>query len=86
MQSNFADTILNIAITGNLVRIDLGVLTPTQTAEGKLEQHPTPTHQIVMPIEGFVRSFDIQERVITQLIESGVIQKKADKLKKKAGK
>ena len=86
MQSNFADTILNIAITGNLVRIDLGVLTPTQTAEGKLEQHPTPTQQIVMPIEGFVRSFDIQERVITQLIESGVIQKKADKLKKKADK
>ena len=24
MQTNFADTLLNIAITGNLVRLDLG--------------------------------------------------------------
>jgi hypothetical protein len=79
MQSYYADTILNISITGQMVRIDMGVLTPIQTAEGKLEQRPTQTHQIVMPIEGFARSFGIQEQVIKQLVESGALQKKTDK-------
>ena len=31
MQTTFADTVLNIAITGNLVRLDLGTITPIQT-------------------------------------------------------
>jgi hypothetical protein len=37
MQTNFADGILNIAITGPLVRIDYGTATPVTNAEGKQE-------------------------------------------------
>lgn len=74
MQTTFADTVLNIAITGNLVRLDLGTITPVQTQEGKQELRATPTQQVVMPMEGFVRAFGMQEQVIKKLIADGVLK------------
>jgi len=74
MQTTFADTILNIALTGNLVRLDLGTITPSQTQDGKQELRATPTQQVVMPLEGFVRAFGMQENVIKKLIADGVLK------------
>lgn len=74
MQTTFADTILNIAVTGGLVRIDLGVVTPVPNQEGKTELRGSATQQLVMPLEGFVRSFGIQEGIIKKLIEDGVLK------------
>lgn len=74
MQTTFADTILNIALTGNLVRLDLGTFTPLQTKEGKQELRAAPTQQVVMPLDGFVRAFGMQEKVIKKLIADGVIK------------
>ena len=76
MQTSFADTILNIAITGNLVRLDLGTVTPSQTKDGKQELRATPTQQVVMPMEGFVRAFGMQEQVIKKLIADGIARAK----------
>jgi hypothetical protein len=74
MQTNFADTILNVSITGNLVRLDLGTVVPTNTKTGKQELRATPTFQVVMPLEGFVRSFGMQEQVIKKLVADGVLK------------
>ena len=74
MQTTFADTILNIAITGNLVRLDLGTITPIQGKDGKQELRANPTQQVVMPMEGFVRAFGMQEQVIKKLIADGVLK------------
>ena len=74
MQTTFADTVLNIAITGNLVRLDLGTISPVQTQDGKQELRATPTQQVVMPMEGFVRAFGMQEQVIKKLIADGVLK------------
>ena len=74
MHTTFADTILSIAITGNLVRLDLGTVTPVQTPDGKQELRATPTQQVVMPMEGFVRAFGMQEQVIKKLIADGVLK------------
>ena len=74
MQTNFADTLLNIAITGNLVRLDLGTVIPVQTQDGKQELRATPTQQVVMPLEGFVRAFGMQEQIIKRLIADGVLK------------
>lgn len=74
MQTNFADTILNISVTGSLVRIDLGTLNPVQGTDGKLEQKPTVTQQLILPMEGFARSFSMQEQVVKQLIKDGVLK------------
>ncbi len=74
MQVNFADSIVNIAITGPLIRIDFGTVTPAKNAEGKEEVRLHPTQQVVMPLEGFVRAFGLQEQVLRKLIEDGVIK------------
>lgn len=77
MQTNFADTLLNISITGNLVRLDLGTITPVQTQDSKQELRATPTQQVVMPMEGFVRAFGMQEQIIKKLITDGVLKAQA---------
>lgn len=74
MQTTFADTILNISLTGPLVRIELGTIIPTATQEGKQEMRATPTQHLVMPLEGFVRAFGLQENVIKKLIADGILK------------
>ena len=77
MQTSFADGILNIAITGPLIRIDFGTAMPSKNAEGKQEVHLAQSHQVVMPLEGFVRSFGLQEQIVRKLIADGVIKVQA---------
>jgi hypothetical protein len=75
MQTNYADTILNIAVTGPLIRIDLGTLLPQGTgSDGKPQLKATMTQQLVMPLEGFVRSMGVQEQVIRKLLADGVLK------------
>jgi hypothetical protein len=74
MQSTFADTVLNVSITGSLVRLDLGTMIPAKNAEGKSGLKATSTLQIVMPIEGFVRAFGMQEQIIKKLVADGVLK------------
>lgn len=75
MQTNFADTILNITLTGTLVRLDLGTVVPLPQEEGKQQEfRATPTQQLVMPLEGFVRSFGMQENMIKRLLADGVLK------------
>jgi hypothetical protein len=76
MQTTFADAILNIAVTGPLIRIDLGVMAPQVDAQGKQTVRAVHTQQIVMPMEGFVRAVGTQEQVIKKLLDDGIIQAK----------
>jgi hypothetical protein len=77
MQTYFADGLLNIAVTGPLVRIDFGTATAVTNAEGKQDVRLIPSQQVVMPMEGFVRAFDIQERLMKKLIAEGVLKVQA---------
>jgi hypothetical protein len=79
MQSTFADTLLNVSITGSLVRLDLGTMIPAKSAEGKSGLRATSTLQVVMPIEGFVRAFGMQEQIIKKLVADGVLKPAATK-------
>ncbi|NML14070.1 hypothetical protein [Azohydromonas caseinilytica] len=74
MQTTFADTVLNITVTGPLVRLELGTVTPAPGSNGKQEFTTTPTQQVVMPLEGFIRAFGMQETVIKKLVADGVIK------------
>lgn len=74
MQTLFADTISNIAVTGPLVRIEFAATVLTQNAEGKQDARLVPNQQIVLPLEGFVRSVGIQEQIVRRLIADGVIK------------
>ena len=71
----FADSIFNVTVTGNLVRIDLGVAElGAANAEGKQEVRLVQSQQIAMPLDGFVRAVGIQEQVIRRLMADGVIK------------
>lgn len=71
----FADGIVNIAVTGNVIRIDLGVAElGAANAEGKQEVRLVQSQQIVMPLDGFVRAVGIQEQVAQRLIKDGVVK------------
>lgn len=64
----FADTVGAVHITGNLVRFDL---TSLQPGEGQGRQEVS--HRLIMPLEGFVSAFNLQEQVIRQLTQTGVL-------------
>lgn len=74
MNTTFADTILNISLTGPLVRLDLGTVSAVTGQNGQQELRATPTQQLVMPMDGFVRAFSLQEGLIKKLIADGVLK------------
>lgn len=73
MQTLFADTLTNITITGPLVRLEFGTANSVQI-EGKPEVRLVPSQHLVMPIDGFVKAFGLQENVIRKLIADGVLK------------
>ncbi len=79
MQTTFADTIINLSMTGQLIRLELGTAElgtaePVTNPEGKQEVRLNSTQTLVMPLEGFVRSFGMQEQLIKKLIADGVLK------------
>ncbi|SPF55741.1 conserved hypothetical protein [Candidatus Desulfosporosinus infrequens] len=73
-QEVFADAINAIHITGNLVRIDLMTLQPHLKSDNGQPVYDS-SRRIIMPLDGFIQSFGIQENFVKQLIEAGVLQK-----------
>ena len=70
----FADGISAVHVTGNLVRIDLMTVQPQ--LKSKDGQPVVEVNQrIIMPLEGFVQSLGVQDNVVKQLIEAGVLKK-----------
>ncbi len=71
----FADGISAVHVTGQLVRIDLVTVQPQHKSD-----HGQPvlemSARLIMPLEGFVQSFAVQENILKQLIDAGVLTKK----------
>lgn len=76
-QEIFADGISSIHITGNLVRIDLMTVQPHLKSD---DGQPVVevNKRIILPLEGFVQSLSLQEDIVGQLIEAGVLKKNPD--------
>ena len=70
----FADAISAIHVTGNLVRIDLMTQQPHLKSDNGQPVFDV-TQRIIMPLEGFVQSLAIQEDIVKQLVEAGVLKK-----------
>ena len=70
----FADGISAVHVTGNRVRIDLMTVQPQ--LKSKDGQPVVEVNQrIIMPLEGFVQSLGVQDNIVKQLIEAGVLKK-----------
>lgn len=68
----FADRLVNIAVTGNLIRLELGTL-QAPAAQGQPPQL-LATQTLVMPLEGFLPSFGMMETLVKKLVADGVIK------------
>lgn len=69
---SFADRIVNVAVTGPMVRIELGVLNRPESKDQPFLLEPNQV--LVMPLEGFVNSFGMLEALMNKLVEDGVLK------------
>lgn len=72
-QDIFVDGIGTINVTGNIVRIDLASLQPQLKSENGEPVFAT-SQRIVMPLEGFLQGVALQQNILQQLIQTGVLQ------------
>ena len=70
----YADAIGEIALVGSTVRLDLVSLSPTEKDE-KGQPKAVFRQRIVMPVDGFLRSFGLMAQVMQQLEKQGVIKR-----------
>ncbi len=69
----FADGIGEISLSGGMVRLDLVSLVGSQNNEND-KPRLEPKTRIIMPPEGFLRSFGAMENLVKQLIDAGLIR------------
>lgn len=69
----FADGIGEITLSGGMVRLDLVSLVGSQNDENNRPRLEV-TRRIVMPPDGFLRSFSAMENLVKQLVEAGLVQ------------
>lgn len=72
-QEVFADGIGEIVLSGGMVRMDLVAMTGSQRDDEnqpKLEFR----QRVVMPPDGFLRSFSAMEDLVKQLIKAGLVK------------
>jgi hypothetical protein len=80
----FADGVGNISIDGGVIRLDLVSLSPTVRDEN---QKPVLAfkQRVVFPLEGFLRSFSVMERLVKQLVDAGVVKQNIPETREKTG-
>lgn len=69
----YSDGFANIVVTGTIVRIDLMALAG-QDAQGKPRFEVR--RRLVMPLDGFLRSYAMSDDVINKLQKAGVISRR----------
>jgi len=72
MNELFADSVVEISLTGPLIRIDLASLSATEKgADGKPKNEFR--QRVVMPVDGFVHAFSLMAQAMQQLEKQGLI-------------
>ena len=75
VQEFFADGIGEITLSGGMVRLDLVSLVGTQNNEND-KPRLEPNRRIIMPPDGFLRSFSAMENLVKQLVDAGVVKQR----------
>jgi len=70
----FADRIVEIAVTGSVVRLDLGSFSTTLKDTNNQPQLEL-RQRIVMPAEGFIQSFALMTKLMQDLEKRGLIRR-----------
>ena len=77
LEEFFADGIGEITLAGGMVRMDLVSLTGKQGEEGN-EPRLEAQQRIVMPPDGFLRSFGAMENLVKQLVDAGIVKPRGE--------
>ena len=75
LEEFFADGIGEITLAGGMVRMDLVSLTGKQGEDGN-EPRLEASRRIVMPPDGFLRSFGAMENLVKQLVDAGLVKQR----------
>lgn len=70
----YADQVTNISIHSGIVRFELAVvdeLPKTQNDPIRMRV----SHHLVLPLDAFVKSFEIQQSVMSKLVQDGVLKR-----------
>jgi hypothetical protein len=69
----FADGVGEIVLSGGMVRMDLVVLAGSQR-DASEKPRMEVRQRVVMPPDGFLRSFSAMEDLVRQLVEAGLVK------------
>jgi hypothetical protein len=72
-QNIFADGIGEITLSGGMVRMDLVTLVGSQNDEANKPRLEF-SKRVIMPPDGFLRSFSAMENLVKQLIDAGLVK------------
>lgn len=68
----FADRIVNVMVTGTLIRLELGAFGPP-AAEGE-QPKLQATQTLVMPLDGFLASFGMLDAMAKKMVADGMLK------------
>ncbi len=72
----FVDGIGRVAFTGGTVRIELICASPFDAATPDASDPPlVPRQRLILPLDGFLRSFGILQNLVNRLAEEGAVKR-----------
>lgn len=73
LEEVYADGIGEITLSGGMVRMDLVSMKGSQN-DSENQPRLEPKQRIVLPPDGFLRSFSAMENLVKQLIDAGLVK------------
>lgn len=71
----YADQVTNISIHGGVVRLELATVDELPKSQNE-QIRMKVSHHLVLPMDAFLKAFDIQQAVINKLLQDGVLKRK----------
>lgn len=71
----YADQVTNISIHGGVVRLELATVAELPKQQNE-QIKMRISHHLVLPLDAFLKSFDIQQAIVNKLLQDGVLKKK----------
>ncbi len=73
----FADTVRRVDFAGGLVRLELvSAHPPEKPGEGQINLQQSG--RLIMPLDGFLSTFQAMQNLIDQLVKSGIVQNRRE--------
>jgi hypothetical protein len=71
----YADQITNISLHGGVVRLEMAVVDALPTTQNETLKMRI-SHHVVLPLDAFVKAFEIQQAVMNKLVQDGILKKR----------